>query len=162
MIYLSFVKLYFSSTFNYVQFNHIKLDIKVPVLPLAPHVRLPNRQCHAFLQERIQNAVKRSKKAMCDLERARPKNVRSFFLEKKWRRSPKKKTCWFPKHLKLNELVACVFIGNTLMRQSMSLNEVKRHHTHNSVFYFCFIYLPLLQQVFCNIPANQIIISTYN
>ena len=43
MIYLSFVKLYFSSTFNYVQFNHIKLDIKVPVLPLAPHVRLPNR-----------------------------------------------------------------------------------------------------------------------
>ena len=82
MIYLSFVKLYFSSTFNYVQFNHIKLDIKVPVLPLAPHVRLPNRQCHAFLQERIQNAVKRSKKAMCDLERARPKNVRSFFLEK--------------------------------------------------------------------------------
>ena len=62
MIYLSFVKLYFSSTFNYVQFNHIKLDIELPVLPSAPHVRLPNRQCYAFLQERIQNAVKRSKK----------------------------------------------------------------------------------------------------
>ena len=45
MIYLSFVKLYFSSTFNYVQFNDIKLDIKVPVLPSAPHVRLPSRQC---------------------------------------------------------------------------------------------------------------------
>ena len=82
MIYLSFVKLYFSSTFNYIQFNHIKLDVRVPVLPSAPHVRLPNRQCHAFLQERIQNAVKRSKKAMCDLERARPKNVRPFTLEK--------------------------------------------------------------------------------
>ena len=36
MIYLSFVKLYFSSTFNYVQFSHIKLDIKVSVLPSAP------------------------------------------------------------------------------------------------------------------------------
>ena len=45
MIHLSFVKLYFSSTFNYVQFNDIKLDIKVPVLPSAPHVRLPSRQC---------------------------------------------------------------------------------------------------------------------
>ena len=43
MLYLSFVKLYFSSTFNYVQFSHIKLDIKVSVLPSAPHVRLPNR-----------------------------------------------------------------------------------------------------------------------
>ena len=78
MIYLSFVKLYFSSTFNYVQFNHIKLDIEVPVLPSAPHVRLPNRQCYAFLQERIQNAVKRSKKPMCDLERARPKKCASM------------------------------------------------------------------------------------
>ena len=93
MIYLSFVKLYFSSTFNYVQFNHIKLDIKVPVLPLAPHVRLPNRQCHAFLQERIQNAVKRSKKAMCDLERARPKNVRPFTLEKSGGGVKKRYTC---------------------------------------------------------------------
>ena len=82
MIYLAFVKLYFSSTFNYVQFNHIILDVKDPVLPSAPHVRPPNRQCHAFLQERLQNAVKRSKKAMCDLERARPKNVRPFILEK--------------------------------------------------------------------------------
>ena len=27
MIYLSFVKLYFSSTFNYVKFSHINLDI---------------------------------------------------------------------------------------------------------------------------------------
>ena len=82
MIYLSFVKLYFSSTFNYVQFSHIKLDIKVPVLPSAPQVRLPYGQCHAFLQERIQNAVKRSKKAMCDLERARPKKRASILCRK--------------------------------------------------------------------------------
>ena len=54
LIYLSFVKLYFSSNFNYEQFNHINLDIKVPSLPSAPHVRLPNRWCHTFLQERIQ------------------------------------------------------------------------------------------------------------
>ena len=82
MIYLSFVNLYFSSAFNYIQFNDIKLDFKVPSLPSASLVRLPNRQCHAFLQERLKNAVKRSKKAMCDLERARPKNVRPFTLEK--------------------------------------------------------------------------------
>ena len=63
-----------------------RLDIKVPAIPSAAHVRPPNRQCYAFLQERIQNTVKRlKKKAMRDLERARPKNVR-----RKWRRSPKK------------------------------------------------------------------------
>ena len=43
MIYLSFVKLYFSSTFNYVQFNYINLNINVSALPSAPHVRLQNR-----------------------------------------------------------------------------------------------------------------------
>ena len=78
--------------------------------------------------------------------------------------SKKDKLIAIPTHLKLNELVIYVFIANTLMRQgSMSLNMcvVKRHHTHNSVIYLCF-FLPLLQQVFCNIPANQIIISTYN
>ena len=91
MINLSFVKLYFSSTFNYVQFNQINLDdVKVPALPSARHARLPNRQCHAFLQERLQNAVKRSKKAMCDLGRARPKNVRLFTLEKSGRGVQKK------------------------------------------------------------------------
>ena len=82
MIYLSFVNLYFSSAFNYIQFNDIKRDVRVPSLPSASLVRLPNRQCHAFLQERLKNAVKRSKKAMCNLERARPKNVRPFTLEK--------------------------------------------------------------------------------
>ena len=39
-----------------------RLDIKVPAIPSAAHVRLPNRQFQAFLQERIQNAVKRSRK----------------------------------------------------------------------------------------------------
>ena len=36
MIYLSFVKLNFLSTYNYVQFNHINLDIKV--LPFLQHL----------------------------------------------------------------------------------------------------------------------------
>ena len=84
MIYLSFVKLYFSSTFNYVQFNHIKLDVKVPVLPSAPHVRLPNRQCHAFLQERLQNAVKRSKNwKPCAISRGRAQKMCVHSLLKK-------------------------------------------------------------------------------
>ena len=59
MIDLSFVKLYFSSNIYYVQFNHFNRDIKVPAIPSAAHVRLPNRQCHAFLQERIQYTVKK-------------------------------------------------------------------------------------------------------
>ena len=60
------------------------LDIKVSALPSAPQVRLPaNRFLLAFLQERIQNEVQRSqKKAMCHLERARPKNVHPFTQEK--------------------------------------------------------------------------------
>ena len=60
------------------------LDIKVSVLPLEPYVRLPvNRYFHAFLQERIQNEVEKvEKKAMCHLERARPKSVRPFTQEK--------------------------------------------------------------------------------
>ena len=35
MIYLSFVKLYFSSPFNYVQFNHINLKF----LPFLQHLK---------------------------------------------------------------------------------------------------------------------------
>ena len=83
MIYLSFVKLYFSSTFNYVQFNDIKLDIKVPVPPSAPHVRLPSRQYYAFLQERIQNALKRSKKSHVRSWEGAPKKMCVHSLLKK-------------------------------------------------------------------------------
>ena len=48
-----------------------RLDIKVPAIPSAAHVRLPNTQFHAFLQERIQNAVKRSRKKPCVILRGR-------------------------------------------------------------------------------------------
>ena len=126
---------------------------------------LPNRQCRAFLQGRIQNAVKWSgKKAMCNLERARPKILRPFTREESGGGVQNDKLIAIPKHLKLNELLIYVFIANTLMRHPMSVNMcvVKRHHTHNSVIYLCFFFLLLLQQVFCNIPANQIIISTYS
>ena len=39
-----------------------------------------------------------------------------------------------------------------------------KDQTHNSVFFFVVVLflLALLQQVFCKIPANQIIISNYN
>ena len=38
-----------------------------------------------------------------------------------------------------------------------------KDQTHNSVFFVVVLFLlALLQQVFCKIPANQIIISTYN
>ena len=41
MIDLQFVKLHFSPNFNHVQFNNINLDTKVPAIPSAAHVRLP-------------------------------------------------------------------------------------------------------------------------
>ena len=90
MIDISFVKLYFSSNTNYVQFKHINLDIKFPVIPSTPRVRLPNRQCYAFLQERTQNAVKRLKKKshVWSWEGA-PKTCASIHPRRKWRRSPK-------------------------------------------------------------------------
>ena len=59
-------------------------------------------------------------------------------------------------------------VWNTQMRHLTSFNMricVKRHHTHNSAFLsVLFFLLTLLQQVLFrirDIPANQIIISTY-
>ena len=64
MIDLQFVKLYFSPNFNYVQFNNINLDTKVPAIASAAHVRLPQiGSAMRSVQERIQIAVKRSKKS---------------------------------------------------------------------------------------------------
>ena len=37
-----------------------------------------------------------------------------------------------------------------------------KNTTHNSVFFFVLFSLILLQQVFCKMPANQIIISTFS
>ena len=142
MIYLSFVKLYFSSTFNYVQFNYINLNINVSALPSAPHVRLQNRQCHAFLQERIQKAVQWLKNS--HLERARPKNCASIHPRKKWRRSPKKINLLISDAPEIKRVSCLCFPSEhtdaTLKCHSMCV--VKRHHTHNSVFYFCFIFFP--------------------
>ena len=67
------------------------LDIKVSALPSAPHVRLPaNRYFHAFLQERFQNEVQRSKKKKpCVILRGRAQKTSVIHPRKKWRRSPK-------------------------------------------------------------------------
>ena len=67
------------------------LDIKVSALPSAPHVRLPaNRYFLAFLQERIQNEVQRSKKSHVPSWEGAPKKRASIHSRKKWRKSPKK------------------------------------------------------------------------
>ena len=60
MIYLSFVKLYFSSTFNYVQFSDIKLDIKVPVLPSSPHVPCVSSRTHPKRSKKVEKSRVRS------------------------------------------------------------------------------------------------------
>ena len=44
---------------------------------------------------------------------------------------------------------------------SLNVRSLKTSHSQLSVLYL-FYFLPLLQQVFCNLPANQIMISTYN
>ena len=46
--------------------------------------------------------------------------------------------------------------------QSMRLNVLKDITLTTQCFLFVLFLLALLQQVFCNIPANQIIISTYS
>ena len=63
----------------------------------------------------------------------------------------------------MKKLVFCVFaVGHNDVTHSQCGQLGKRHHTHNSVFFFVLFSLILLQQVFFKIPANQIIISTYN
>ena len=62
-------------------------------LQSSVHIRLPKRQRHAFLQERIQKVVKkkRRKKAWVtgDLERARPKEMFPLTFKKKVEVEPK-------------------------------------------------------------------------
>ena len=136
------------------------LDIKVSVLPLESYVRLPvNRYFHAFLQERIQNEVEKvEKKAMCHLERARPKSVRPFTQEKRCGGVEKKnKTYWFPMHLKCNELVICVFIANTLMLPLMSFNV--RGLKDITLTTQCFIFILFF---FCRYYNKYFVISLQN
>ena len=85
MIYLSFVNFIFHQlliTYNLITLNN--LDIKVSALPSAPHVRLPNRlfPCVSSRTQPKRSTKVEKKKAMCHLERARPKNVRLFTEEK--------------------------------------------------------------------------------
>ena len=100
------------------------LDVKVSALPSARHVRLPaNRYFHAFLQERIQNEVQRSeKKAMCHLERARPKNVRLFIQEKSGGEVQKKINLLISDTPEIKEVSYLCLHSITLMRHFMSLN----------------------------------------
>ena len=101
---------------------------------------LPSWWCHAFLQERIQKRSPRAakKKSLCNFGRARPQ--KSVFPlgqekngggvqkndEKKWRCST-----WNGK------LVTCVFaVGHDDVTHSQCVQLCKRHHTHNSVFFF--------------------------
>ena len=44
----------------------------------------------------------------------------------------------------------------------MNARNYVKDTTHNSMVFFVLFSLILLQQVFCNIPANQIIISTFS
>ena len=149
LIYLSFVKLYFSSNFNYVQFNHINLDIKVPALPSAPHVRLPNRPC-------VSSRTHPSCKKEAILRGRAQKKCASINPRKKWRKSPKKVNLLISDAPEIKwVLVICVLLASehtdaTLKCHSMCV--VKRHHTHNSVFYFLLYFLlPLLHHIFCTI-----------
>ena len=70
--FVLFVKLYFSSTFNYVQLNYNFPDINVQnvcSLHSALHFQLPRVSSRTHPK----NSTNVVKKRLCDLERARPK-----------------------------------------------------------------------------------------
>ena len=98
--------------------------------------------------------------AVWDPERARRVSIQ---CRKKLQWSPKNgKMIWFRSTSTWNKkLVSRTHWRDTFKVSPNARNCVKRHHTHNSVFFYLFL-LSLLQQVFNNIPANQIIISIYN
>ena len=103
------------------------------------------------------------KKNLCDLVRVRPKGC---VQEKKWRQSPKKLKNNDRRRTWNEKLVICVFaVKHTLSDacDSMQVNArncVKTPHTIQC--FFVLFSLILLQQVFCKMPANQIIISTFS
>ena len=105
------------------------------------------------------------KKNLCDLVRVHPKRC---VQEKKWRESPKKlknndrRRAW---NKKISHLCVCskthsVWCMWTNVSECAKL--CKRHHTQLNGFFLVLFSLILLQQVFCKIPANQIIISTFS
>ena len=145
MIYLSFFKLYFSSTFNYVQFNHIKIAVKVPVLPSAPHVRLPNRQCHAFLQERLQNAVKRSKNwKPCTISRGRAQKMCVHSLLKKVAEESKKKINLLISDAPEMKWVSCLCFHSdhtdATLWLSLNVRSWKTSHSQLSVLFLFYLF----------------------
>ena len=86
MIYLSFVKLYFSSTSNYIQFSHINLKFLPFLQHLTDDFQIGNSM--RFFKNASKTQYSGRKKVI--LRRRAKKNVSPFTLAKKWRRSPKK------------------------------------------------------------------------
>ena len=131
-------------------------------------LRLPSWLCHAFLQERIQKSSPRARKKTCAILGGRAqKDVFPFTQEKNGGRVQKiEKNDDFRRTSTWNEkLVICV-CSKTHCCEIMPVNahNCKRHHTNNSVF-FCLFYFHRSyynKYLICKIPANQIIISTYN
>ena len=129
--------------------------------------RLPSWWCHAFLQERIQKSSPRAgKKGFCDLERARPKKMCFHPLKKKMEVEAKKLKnndfrCTSTWNKKVSYLCVC---SRTHCCDTMpvSARNCVKDTTITTLFFVVLFSLILLQQVFCKIPANQIIISTYN
>ena len=131
-------------------------------------LRLPSWLCHAFLQERIQKSSPRARKKLVRSWEGAPKKMCFHSLKKKngGRVQKIEKKDDFRRTSTWNEkLVICV-CSKTHCCDIMPVNahNCKRHHTNNSVF-FCLFYFHRSyynKYLICKIPANQIIISTYN
>ena len=130
----SFVfKLYFSSTFNYVQLNYKFLLCILHSLPTSKLVVpcVSSRTHPKVVQGQWE------KKACVILGGRAPKKVSFHWLRKKMEVESKKKnekkwrsSTWNGK------LVICVFaVGHNDVTHSQCAQLSKRHHTHNSVFF---------------------------
>ena len=133
-----------------ITYNSITLTLILKFLPFLQHLTCDFQIGHAFLQERIQVVKKKP-----SWEGA-PKKMCVHKPEKKMaEESEKGKLIDFRRTWNKMSLVICVLLAsehNDATLKCHSMCVVKRHHTHNSVFYFLLYFLlPLLHHIFCTI-----------
>ena len=128
----SFVfKLYFSSTFNYVQLNYKFLSLT--------SFRLPGWRCHAFLQERIQKSSPRAGRKACVILGGRAqRDVFPFTQEKNGGIVQKMKNndYWCTSTWNENQVICVFAMGHTDVTQCQSMSVIDTTLTTQFSFLF--------------------------
>ena len=158
-ISLLFPKLYFSSTFNYLQLNYNN-----------PNINISSFTQHFTCDFQKGSSMRFFKNASKKGKRRKNSRVRSWegapcfdSMQKKVAvESIKRKNIWFRSTSTWNEKL----VSRTRWRDTfkISLNGVivLKDITLTTQCFLVLFLLSLLQQVFNNIPVNEIIISIYN